>query len=385
MTAVAFTAAGGVAAVAQDRAGISIPGFTRTGGAASLNDDKRLDISVTVRQKAETVSAFLERLSKLTGVSLRTTDSEIAMTLVSYRYRKAALRDILESLAAINALRWKYDQNRTWMLVPSSHEMDILRPHTDSEAELYRLGRQFLEQFRALPADVQRAMWHDRSDTSRKAASIPLAGLPASMQGTVDAMVDASNAIHREWNEPVGFDPKGNSRLSVSFDGMLHGEYVSYNVNLGRTGLGGMGMNFNVFPDPNEDYHIVPRAQMHGTRAWMPEKEDAKSRGASLRDSRMLVKTSLSSEDALFPLVMQGLAVAKDLDYLLPVHGGLQFLKGMTFRFTEMPLSEVLDGLCALNGHKVAGTEYGYCWGRRESGIVIFHCVPLSALNPAKQ
>ena len=367
--------------LAQNAPGKAPSPSNRGGVIASLDADERLAVRVSVNRKSETVAKTLELLGKITKVKCFTADTEIAGRIISYHYQATPLRDIFYSLAAVQSWRWKPGQNGTWQLCQSSHEHDNLRPHSDNQAELFRLGHDFLKQFGDLPPDVQHTMFHDNSQPGVPGGAVRLDSLPQAMQDTINAMIEPSLAFQKEMiGTPALINPKEQTGLTLSLQGQHNGEYDTYHINIGKSGVFGMMLSsFPVFHDAGEDYHVVPNSTEPNQRPWQPEKDDLVSRREAMKnDARMQTKVSVNVEDATLSQVMQYIAPLGKIDYVLMEHGGNSIRK--TFRFVNQPLGNVLDQLCLLYDYKLAGLSYGYCWGKHGAGTIVFHTAPVQAL-----
>jgi hypothetical protein len=347
--------------------------------ATSLDTDPRLKVPVTIQHRSESVAKFLTALSKLTHVKMQTTDSEISGALVSFHYTSVPLCDICDSLT-LHGWRWKRDKNKTWLLCPSSQETDNLRPHSDAEANMARLGHQFLEQFGHLPEDQQRAMWQDFEQPRSEAAPVMLSSLPDAMQDIVRQLMPISQMNSEERGLVTNFRPEDHmSQLNISLGGMHHSDYDSYSITVGMPGGSASISDFNVFHDPNEDYHTVSLSAYDAHQLSQTEKAVARTRDDAIKnDPRMQKKITLKGDEVTLPEMMYGLAPLAGFAYILPDHLGKQITR--TMRFDNVPLYKVLDRLCALYDFRINGYLYGYMWGRRDNGIIVFHSASTEAL-----
>lgn len=334
-----------------------------------LASDPRLDVKVTLHKQRATVADVLEALSKTTHVELTTTGAELPYAPLFIFTDAKPLRDVLDGMAHLRDWEWVRRQDKTLELHqrPRFDRWDGVRPNTEAQAEQYRQGRQFLSQLSYCPPAVRNAL------TDPHQSGVAFSSLPPEMQKAVESMLIAgSPSLTALSHTSVPAPEDSTVRLQMEGRQEWGNEYL-VDVFDGHTGV---GLNFPMFNDPDENTdQVVPVSSLPVTQ-WYASARDAASRKEIAKDDarlkRLQVPVTLDLQDVPLTVCLRTLGAATGLSFAADLSSDRTTDKGSSavrksVTVSQKPLMDTLDRLAAL---------YVQTWSQTESGMIVFHPAP---------
>ncbi len=298
---------------------------------------------------------------------------------ISFNYKHLRLREVLESIGALHDWRWSRVDSNTLALRPvpvSQTILNLLRPHTAVEADIFRHGREFLHGLSELSPQMQQAI------RNRDAGGVAFSSLPGPIQNSISAMLAAETAGLAERGEkyPVSQHDLDGQKILLSNESRNDG-YSSHSIDLSYNVkpniIGSTQISFRVFdkilvgqdeviprPDPFARWFELPRGLL-----------DIKQ--AAAQEARLKQRTSLKMKNATLPEALQDIGAKADFPFILS-YGAIQRIE-RSFDLKEMPLGELLDRLLALYAIPLpqqiplGAKELTLTWGVRKSGVFMFY------------
>lgn len=341
-----------------------------------LAGNRRLDGKQTIRVRSRTVEDVLEQLHTLSGVEFHVRHTGIRVATLSLAYQKAPLRDILDDIAGAGGWEWRQEREGALLLQfrYDPHRQDFLRPHTEADAERERRGFEFLGQLGRQPASLQEALTRSIKDPDNN--GVAFGDLPPEMQQNLRAMLAAQlmNLGEDFQNLKAQLQDPQTARLYLQVDSKA--DTTEYSITFGVPAEGGSGclgsteVNFSVFNDSREDYHVVPMSEVnaHPQAPWSPAQTDDASRQAALTaDARLKGSVTLNLQEGTLADALLALLPQKGINFVAVRWPDSNASLKKSLVIKAAPLQDALD--------QVAAT-FHYTWGERKSGTFIFHPLP---------
>lgn len=345
----------------------------------ALESDSRLDRRVSiVRDKAQ-ASEVLDALTRSSKVPLRLGKNELGS--LSCRFRSVPLRDVLDAIARSGDHTWERQPQGVLVLRlrRTGGELDIFRPRTPEQAEVFRQGREVLSEFEKLPSGLKNGMLDAPKPGSGRRddlqpRGVPFAALPASLQQSLTDFLSAQG----KYDDTVGAstsvtaDVLPDSRIHL--ENRVRNGATQYWIKA-RHGNSEGGGWFHVFHDAQEGYQVTPLDAL--PKVWYNDEEDAATREAALRDDpRLRHPVTLQTRAATLDQALHALTAQFPVPFLSVLTG----VKGRepvrrSWDLRDVPLSEALDRLT--RGYEVPalnrGEVYRHTWGVTPGGVLVVH------------
>ena len=354
----------------------------------ALANDERLKVRVSLQRRATTISEVLRLLNKQTGVKLISDGVELGMTDVAVSYHDTSLGDVLDSLSRIHNCEWKRRKDGALILQEGfdAGRFDIFRPRTEAEAEIWRQGAKFLNQFNKLPSDTQNTMNSPSNGTE-------FGKLPSEAQNIVRAMLQADLQDQAEQGKTSTLNPDQMQNLLIhmqpvnrqeGFRGYALGvqdkgkdDFDSNGKLLGHTFGESHTLPFMVFDDPRDNVpRVVPKDQIGGMR-WRGDKEDALARQENGTNTSGLNKlVTLARHRYSLYEALSEMATQAQFNFAIPLTDAKDSVRPF-FACSNLPLRDALDALCKTHSTIAGRLERRCTWGPCKSGTLLLHTTPL--------
>lgn len=334
-------------------------------------------------------------LTTQTGVKLIAEGVELGTTSFACVYEDVTLHDVLDSLSHLNNYAWKRRKDQALALQDGydATQLDVFRPHTEEEAEMWRQGKKLLEAYNKLPPNVKNAMG------GQYEYGAAFGDLPAEAQSAARAMLRAKQQQLTNEGKSSPLDPAHLENTLVRMGGVNHQEGLDqygfsirdkgqddYDANGKLTGhrFGeSHDVSFMIFADPRDNVErIVPKGDAY-SRTWHGDTEDERSRREyDMADARLNAKVTLTSHRRSLYEALQEMQAQTHFSFattlLDPKDESRPF-----FACDGMPLQRAVDSLCKAHGFAARGVTWTWTWGIRKSGVLLFHCTPRATISSA--
>ncbi len=339
-----------------------------------LAHDARLKVKVSLRRKLTTLPEALDTLSAMTKIKMKVEDKELETSPLGLSFQSAPLRTILREIAALYNAQWQRDPDNYLTLRPLP-EYDFLRPKNETQAEIYRKGREFMSQFARLSETFQNDMQNRHDPNFYAPEGVAFSDCPPAMQGLLGEMLAASLQDQQAAGMPSDFPQDKLNDTRVRLDVTPQNGATEYLIMLAAPRQGAC-ISFTIFHDAREDYHVVPLATFSADIARLVTANARSQQQALQREPRLKNRLSLKLQNVTIAQALQILAVKAGLD-MLAKRPDLAATKSLTL--VNVSLKEALDRLCAQYEFRALHTDIRYqcTWGWQESGVFTFLFMPV--------
>lgn len=353
----------------------------------ALDADPRLKVPISIVRDSIAIEKALQRLTILTKVKLRVIGLETATSPTVFHYRNMPLRDVMDSLASANHLKWEYNSEGIWVasLAYDANRLDLHRPRTAAQADLAQLGERLVDQFSQLPDNLKEGLTNARNakfDPSDRSTfldmfGVSLSSLPEDMQQTLHQMVDCQaqdtgstggRTVPTDYGDArVTFGQPNHQEGFDAFHISVVSGYFENSIGPSR-GLGfhnNQDMYFNVFQNPlDRDNRVVPLEQaLAGYPSPFPKLDALSRKDAIAHDIRFERIVSVLAEPVRFRTVLLALSTDAEVS-AVAADNTMPDAPKRKWALHHVPLKDALD--------KIA-ESYRYTWGVSKGGVVVFH------------
>jgi hypothetical protein len=355
-------------------------------GIDRLDRDPRLKRPLTLRRDNVTIEEALNQITELTGVLVSAEGAVLRSTPVAFRFSATPLRDAMDAISHLDLYEWRAVRGG-WVLRyrKDPHAFDMMRPHSEAEVMLERLGKQFLDQFAALPRQLANQIGFNGNPVNGGQSGVPFSSLPGNMQGTVQGLMSAAleqYASNQGSTSRLAGADLGLCNIDLQRTGAQEG-LSSYSVDISN-GTGVLAASFVVFDDPKEGYQIVPFSDITAGTGYDDNSEGTSRASALQVDSRLKSKVTLDMRNGSIVDVMQQLGVKTKYPFIARVWSGTDSRPHRAVRFDNIAVADALDQLVNYYDGIASGpTKYGYTWGETRKGIVLIHIKRAEDIKPA--
>jgi hypothetical protein len=376
-------------AACQDKPSDAINGTSQTTPAPqeALDNDPRLRQKITFDVPRISLNSVIDTLGHTVGVEL-TAPPHTDMVFIACCFHQVPLSDVMTSLAETWRCHWVKTSRGGWSLEVPSRTLDLVRPNSEMMAQRYQNGFMFLQQSGSLPPN-QQSLLNDAN------SGLPISALPPEMQTSLTNMYAGSGMEALLNGGTVSLDQGGSPQEG----------YKTASVRVMGTASGhrmGLRLDFPVFQDPHEDYHIVSD---DADSPLARQKKDAQQT-ALKNDPRFQRIVSLQMEYATFAQALRRLAEMAHLDFVqvnldenrdqfhaiqlysrqqLTLSGDSHGIGNQpevderplmkSFTFSHISVKAALARLQALYAYELLGRHSHYDWYQTRGGILVFHSV----------
>jgi hypothetical protein len=289
------------------------------------------------------LSELAARTTPLTHLKLQAQNS-VRQIPVSCYVAGVPLRDVLDGLTALGALRWRRISETTLQLGVAG--FDPQREERQNRIAYY--GMRVVQQVRKQPADLGEALARSR---------VRLGNMPSPLQQEVQTLLRVRAELPPPDNLPLLETPANPDEMSISLNAEITSGWSGYMLRFLQArrvsgGLSVMEIGLRFSPQQANAYLPSPRID-----AMSPERSEELNDDP--RFAQPIALKLLNLHRATLPEALKTLFATTRLPLLA-------FTPQPSIRadlaLAGLPLAEVLDRLCA---------AYDCRWVRRESGLVV--------------
>ena len=337
----------------------------------------RLQILTTFVQRDTTIADAVRALRLSTGAKLQAEGNEVLPSHVTLRYHNVPLADVLRGIAATRDLIWEKTPGGELLLHQRrrAHAMDVFHPHSEAEAEMWRLGQELVRQASSLPPDLQKDLLRSPSTNHTTAPDgAAFTDLPPAMQQTVRAMYVARAQMMQEADSQVHISPNELPSTRIRMDvneqeGLTHHGFLICGDKKGE------GMWTTKFKDTQEGNTVIPLEAvgpmpMRTYPGDAATQQEAQADAACLKTHVSLTTGSYTLEEVLLELAKQA-----HFHFAMPLDNIVVTRK---FRCKDEPLGDVLPRLCRAFAFTTprSGLRWEWSWNWRKGDFFVFHTRP---------